>query len=91
MIVNMANENQSRITEDFATVQALIDSHEIVMAVWQDRSQALGVDYLVVKGAQRLAQGLHDNVTFQARMTAIPCNDAAQAMALRMVAGDKPN
>lgn len=84
MIVNMANDNQSRITEDFATVQALIDSHEIVMAVWQDRSQP-GVDYLVVKGAQRLAQGLHDNVTFQARMTAILCNDAAQAMALRMV------
>jgi hypothetical protein len=90
-IVEMANDNQSRITEDFATVQALIDSHDVAFAVWQDRSQPYGVDYIVIKGVQLLAEVQASGMTRRARMTAIPCINAEQAMALQMVAGEKPN
>jgi hypothetical protein len=90
-IVKMANDNQSRITEDFATVQALIDSHDVVSAVWQDRSQPYGVDYIVIKGVEILAEVQASGMTRRARMSAILCINAEQAIALRMVAGDKSN
>jgi hypothetical protein len=90
-MVTLANNNQSRITEDFNTVRRLVDSADVVFAVWQDQSERLGVGWRIVKGKNLLAQISQDGFSRKGQFQAIPCIDGDQAAALEMVAGDKPN
>jgi hypothetical protein len=89
-MAELAYRNQSRITEDFATVRRIVDSADIVFAVWQDHSEQSGIGWRIVKGKQFLAE-TGQGGTRKGRFEAILCCDGHQAAALEMVAGDKPN
>lgn len=86
--VSVANEVRRHLTGDFAEVQALVDHHTIVFAVWQDRSEPDSVGYLIVKGQQLLREIIASGKSLEVAWTAIPCFCAEQAHALLQVAGE---
>jgi hypothetical protein len=75
-----AKSVDASVTGDPARVQELFDTHDLVVAVWQDDRQDSGFDILIVKGRPEAVVGRFD--TSQSWI-AIPCADADAASALR--------
>jgi hypothetical protein len=99
-IVEMANANQALMDGTIGPVQRIIDSAEIVFAVWQDPDAPHGVGMLLIKGKHRLkAIAAGDNaappgtlalsISTRCRVNAVACVCAEQAEALRQELGDK--
>ena len=64
-------------------VKQIIDSAEMVFAVWTDRFAQDGVGHMLVKGQGVARQAVADNkMALSTRVAAIPCNNAEQAQAL---------
>jgi hypothetical protein len=80
--VEMANANQSLMDGTTDPVRRLLATHDVVLAVWQDRKTLDGVGMIALKGGQLLREAAANDQTVVARTTAIPCADAAQAIAL---------
>ena len=71
-------------------VKQIIDSAEIVFAVWTDRFAEDGVGHMLVKGQAIARQALADNKTaVSTRVAAIPCDSAKQAQALLHGLGER--
>jgi hypothetical protein len=88
-LVAMANANDARMTGDMAEIWEIIDNHDIVVAVWRDAAAADGVGMMILKGETSLrwtASGLRP---IGHRVSAISCNEAAQAQALATLIGQR--
>ena len=71
-------------------VKQIIDSAEVVFAVWTDRFAQDGVGHLLVKGQAIARQAVADNkIAVSTRVAAIPCNNARQAEALLHELGER--
>ena len=71
-------------------VKQIIDSAEIVFAVWTDRFAEDGVGHMLVKGQAISRQAVADNmIAAWTRIAAIPCNSAGQAEALLHELGER--
>ena len=71
-------------------VNQIIDSAEIVFAVWTDRFAQAGVGHMLVKGQAIARQAVADNkIAVWTRIAAIPCNSAEQAEALLHELGER--
>ena len=81
----------SRIDGTTASVERIMAAADTVLAVWPEPSEACGVAFMIVKGAQSLEQIAQDKLARELTIEAIPCRDVAQATALTMTLGDKPN
>ena len=89
-IAAQANANQVAIAGGgMATVLKLLQSHDIVFGIWADKSRAGGADFIVVKGIGLLERVVDLRRSVEMTWTAIPCTCLEQAVALRLVHGDK--
>jgi len=71
-------------------VKQIIDSAEVVFAVWTDRFARDGVGHMLVKGQAIVRQAVADNKTaVSTRLAAIPCDSAKQAQALLHELGER--
>ena len=71
-------------------VKQIIDSAEMVFAVWADRFAQDGVGHMLVKGQAIARQAVADNkMALSTRVPAIPCNSAEQAQALLHELGER--
>jgi len=71
-------------------VKQIIDSAEMVFAVWTDRFAQDGVGHMLVKGQAIARQAVADNkMAVSTRVAAIPCNSAGQAKALLHELGER--
>ena len=71
-------------------VKQIIDSAEMVFAVWTDRFAQAGVGHMLVKGQGIARQAVADNkMALSTRVAAIPCNNAEQAQALLHELGER--
>jgi hypothetical protein len=88
MIVAKANEVRPQLDDTMEPIKRLIDNHDLVFAVWQDRSQPDGVGTQIIKGRKTLTEVFTSGQSARVRWTAIPCIEEAQAVALQQVLGD---
>ena len=71
-------------------VRQIIDSAEMVFAVWTDRFAQEGVGHMLAKGQGIARQAVADNkMVLSTRVAAIPCNNAEQAQALLHELGER--
>jgi hypothetical protein len=71
-------------------VKQIIDSAEVVFAVWTDRFAQDGVGHMLVKGQAIARQAVADKkMAVSTRVAAIPCNSAEQAEALLHELGER--
>ena len=71
-------------------VKEIIDSAEMVFAVWTDRFAQAGVGHMLVKGQAIARQAVADNkIAVWTRIAAVPCNSAEQAEALLHELGER--
>ncbi len=99
-LCEVANANQAIIEandSNIESVRKLIDSHQIVLGIWQDADNYGGVAFRIIKGILIVKQ-LAESDSEQAQMiqifankqrrdiwTAIHCTDGAHALALEQV------
>src|SRR6516165_12119766 len=73
----------------FDLVKQIIDSAEVVFAVWTDSAQD-GVGHMLLKGQAIARQAVADKkMAVSTRVAAIPCNSAEQAEALLHDLGER--
>jgi hypothetical protein len=89
LVVESANANRAILTGDFEQVRQMVDGHDVVYGVWQDAAEVDGVGMLLIKGEQLLRHIVADAKTVSCSIVGIPCVEAAQAEALRQVAGEQ--
>ena len=81
------------LPDDYARydlVKQIIESAEVVFAVWTDRFAQDGVGHMLVKGQAIARQAVADNkMAVSTRVAAIPCNGAKQAQALLHELGER--
>jgi hypothetical protein len=87
MLVEMANHGQELDDlpdhETLTFVMGMIADSDIAMAIWRDASRPNGIGFIPVKGPNLMRQIILDNdENAVARITAIPCTEAEQALAL---------
>jgi hypothetical protein len=71
-------------------VKQIIDSAEVVFAVWTDRFAQDRVGHMLVKGQAIACQAVANNkMAVSTRVAAIPCNSAGQAKALLHELGER--
>jgi len=71
-------------------VKQIIDSAEVVFAVWTDRFAQDGVGHMLLKGQAIARQAVADKkMAVSTRVAAIPCNSAEQAEALLHELGER--
>jgi hypothetical protein len=91
-LANEVGEDLGALPDDGARydmVKEIVDSAEVVFAVWQDRSARGGVGYMLIKGRDLARQVLADDkVGISARTAAIPCIEAEQAEKLLRELGE---
>ena len=71
-------------------VKQIIDSAEVVFAVWTERFAQDGVGHMLLKGQAIARQAVADNkIAVWTRIAAIPCNSAERAEALLRELGER--
>ncbi|MBR0749106.1 hypothetical protein JQ582_34765 [Bradyrhizobium japonicum] len=88
MLVAMANANRTLLDGTTAPVRQIIESNDVVVAVWQDFDQPLGMGTLIIKGAAMLRNISANNAGVRCRVTAVPSDSYEQAVALLKVLGE---
>ena len=73
----------------YEMVEEIVESAEIVFAVWQDRSATGGVGYMMVKGQAIAYQAAADKRAVSTRIAAIPCQNSEQAEVLLQEFGER--
>jgi hypothetical protein len=91
--VKMANEHgraMRGMSEEaaFVYIKDVIDNADIVFGVWQDSDEPLGVGTLIIKGENQIQAAVAGDEPTKRSITAIPCNEAEQAFAVRDTLGD---
>jgi hypothetical protein len=86
-LVELANANNERMTGSAREVDAILQSADIVYAVWHDPSEPNGVGTLLIKGVNVLRDIIASGEERQVEVNAIKCMDINQALALKEVRG----
>ena len=86
--VAMANANRVLMDGTMKPVRQIIEDNDVVLAVWQDFDQPLGIGTQIIKGAAILRNISADGVTTACRANAIPCDSYEQAAVLLEVLGE---
>ena len=73
----------------YEMVVEIVESAEIVFAVWQDRSARDGVGYMMVKGQAIARSAVADKRAASTRIAAIPCQNSEQAEVLLQEFGER--
>jgi hypothetical protein len=60
-LVELANANNDDFVMDYQWVKKNIDANDLVVAVWQDPSEPLGVGTLIIKGRRLLREVIATN------------------------------
>ena len=76
-------------TARYDMVEQIMDSAEIVFAVWTDKSEEDGVGYMMVKGQAIARQAVADKRAVSTRIAAIPCQNSEQAEVLLQEFGER--
>lgn len=90
-IVDMANANAKLLDGTTGPIKAMVNSTDLVFAVWQDVVEPNGVGFMIVKGVKRLEAMLKSDARSpfakpkRMSQTAIPCSCLEQAEALRLM------
>lgn len=84
-VVNLANQNNALLDGTMGPVRKILDDHDVVVAVWQDRLARDGVGTLVVKGDNIVRDAFATGI--ECRLSAIPCKNVEQALALKEMCG----
>ncbi len=85
LLVELANKNNERMAGSMREVRQIVQSNDIVFAVWQNAAEPFGVGVLLIKG---LHEGVPEDKAMQSRMSAVSCSCYEQAIALRQVCGE---
>jgi hypothetical protein len=92
-LANVVHSDLLVLPDDYARydlVKQIIDSAEVVFAVWTDRFAQDGVGHMLVKGQAIARQAVADNkIAVSTRVAAIPCSNARQAEALLHELGER--
>jgi hypothetical protein len=75
----------------FRYIETIVADAEVVIGIWQDRSEPDGVGLHVIKGLQHLLTATASGEPARVRVDAVPCIDREQALAAEQQFGDKPN
>src|SRR5689334_10163355 len=88
MAVDMANKNMVLMDGTTDPVKRIIAKNDIVFGVWQEPGRSVGMS--IIKGQHRLREFLaSDGAAVTMKVTAIPCENAEHAEAVRIVLGEK--
>jgi hypothetical protein len=87
-VVEMANRNIALMDGTTGPIKRLIAEGDIVVGVWQDVAKEFGVGLLIIKGARLLQETVASGAALDCRVTAIPCDCYAQALAAKRVLGE---
>lgn len=85
-LVERANANT--IT-DAADLEQCIRGHDLVFGIWQEDALPLGVGHLIIKGRGALERMKRAEAE-ELAITAVRCQSAEEAEAMRQVYGDQP-
>jgi hypothetical protein len=88
-VVDLANRNEANMDGTMEPVRRIVAENDVVFAVWQEPEEEYGVDYLIVKGAKLLKEITASRTGQVARISAVKCICAEQAVALKRVLGDR--
>jgi hypothetical protein len=89
VIVTKANETRALLDGTTEPVRQIIDSTDIVYAVWQDATlPPLGVGVHVIKGKAFLEEIIASGQSRPCSLNAIPVQSAEHAIATELVFGD---
>ena len=87
-LADMAN---ARVENGFTgagdELRQIIESHDVVFAVWQDASQPDGVGITLIRGDALLDTSVDTHHPLSTNLTAIPCAEFEEAEAMRKVYG----
>lgn len=86
-LVALANANRALMDGSLAPVLQLMQSHDVAVCIWQDRSSQNGIGLRIVKGTDLVRRSFTGDPT-PYKLTAIPCDCLEQAMALSALHGD---
>ena len=92
-LANVVHSDLVALPDDrarYEPIKQIIDSAEVVFAVWTDRFAQDGVGHMLVKGQAIARQAVADKkMAVSTRVAAIPCNSAEQAEALLHELGER--
>jgi hypothetical protein len=96
MMIELANRRQLAMRgmsnhAAFRYVAAIVADAEVVIGIWQDRSEPNGVGLHVIKGLRHLMTATATGEPARVLVDAVPCIDREQAVAAEQQLGDKPN
>ncbi|MCK1702599.1 hypothetical protein IVA86_14450 [Bradyrhizobium sp. 146] len=86
--VAMANANRALMDGTTKPVRQIIENNDVVLAVWQDVDQPLGIGTLIIKGAVTLRNISANNAGVRCRVNAVPSDSYEHAVALLEVLGE---
>ena len=89
MVRDLVRRANTNTVADAADLDQCIRSHDLVFGVWQEDGLPLGVGHLIIKGRgalERIKRTGAGGLT----ITAVRCQSAEQAEAVRQVFGDQP-
>lgn len=89
-LVTLANANRALMDGSLAPVLQLMQSHDVAVCIWQDRRSQNGIGLRIVKGTDLVRRSFTGDPT-PYKLTAIPCDNLEQAMALSALHGDDAN
>lgn len=68
-------------------LKQLMHESDLVFGVFKDASKARGWDYIIIKGERALAGSVQNNAAINLRLSAIPCREPEEAVAIKQVFG----
>ncbi len=89
MVRDLVKRANANTITDSADLDQCIREHDLVFGVWQEEGAPLGVGTSIIKGRGSLER-IKRTETKGLKITAIPCQNAEEAEAMRQVYGDQP-
>lgn len=86
-LVSMAQANVEGLNEGTESLERLVEQNDVVWAVWPVPLTRTGYGFRIIKGEARLQGIKWTGKAATVRVTAIPCESAEQAEALRISLG----
>ena len=90
-MVEFVNEHFAGSDEPVISIREILDSSDVVFGLWQDPEEPDGVGMYVIKGKNLMREVLASDKPAKVVMTAVPCENAAHAIAAEQAFGDQVN
>jgi uncharacterized oligopeptide transporter (OPT) family protein len=89
MVRNLIERASANTITDATDLELCIREHDLVFGVWQEEGAPLGVGTSIIKGKGTLER-IKRAVTEGVKITAVSCQNADEAEAMRQLYGDQP-